>query len=296
MPGKGFNVAVASVAAIAVIAAVVVPIAMGLSDTEAQELAGKRKSLLEANSRKGPLPTPHAVKFLEKYRADLKARQDEVEGFYKARDANLEQLFPEFDRRQAGARYRQLYAEKTQALYSQAAPILVRDSNDHPAPAKEVFAFEAWDWPPSNEEVRLAQMKFNVSQAVVDILLDLGTKAAEAVKAGENHAVPRLMEIRVTNPPEEAAGAIVSPLTGTTKLLLDPRDVPALLSELVGPGKHGLLLKLTSLGVKKSVTLKLEYTENVKPGEKAKTKTQDFLKPVQVQVGFTVLDYVGNGR
>jgi hypothetical protein len=296
MPGKAFNVVVATVAAVAVVAAILVPVVMGLSESEALDLADKRKALVEANSRKGPLPTPHAVKFLEKYRASLKGRQDEVDGFYTARDANFEQFFPEFNRREAGAKYRMLYTDKTQALYGQAGPILVRDANDHPAPMDEIFAFEKWKWDPSPEVVRLAQMKFNVCQAVVDILLELGEKAAEAKKTGGNRAVPRLMKIRVQNPPEEGEGAIVTPITAVVELLLDSRDVPALLSELVGPGKHGLLLKLTAIHVEKSVTLKQVYTENVNPGEKAKAKPGDFLKPVVVRVGFVVLDYIRQGK
>ncbi|MHC4779945.1 MAG: hypothetical protein ACYTFG_15340, partial [Planctomycetota bacterium] len=173
MPGKAFNIAAASVAAVAVIAAIIVPIAMGLSASEAEELAKVRNALNKANSRKGPLPTPEAVRQFEKYKSDLDGARGDVGGFFEERDRNLQDFFTEYNKRSGGDRYRQLYAEKTKALYTHATPILIRDQNGKPAPASEIFGFEAWDWSPGPEEVRLAQMKFNVTQALVEVLLEI---------------------------------------------------------------------------------------------------------------------------
>jgi hypothetical protein len=293
VPGKTFNIVVASVAAVAVILGIIVPLLAGLSGSETEALASKRKALNAANSLKGPLPTPDAVSKFEDYRAGLDTVKESVDGFFTARNDNLYNYFTEYDERSGGDRYRRLYSEKIKALYKGAEPVLVRDPNGKPAPMKEIFAFEDWDYTPGPEEIPLAQAKFNITQAVVDVLLEVEKSANAAVKAGAKHLLPRLHEIRVKSPPADAKAEVVTPFTATVQLVLDPRDVPAVLSLVVGPGKHGLLVKLSSLTVTKTDVLDTVYEETIKKDETPKLKTEGFLKPVHVTLGFVVLDYVG---
>jgi hypothetical protein len=135
-------------------------------------------------------------------------------------------------------------------------------------------------------------MKFNVTQALVEVLLEINSGAAETTQAGEIHLSPRLHKVDVTSPPADEKAEIASSLAAQVNLLIDPRDVPALLSGIVGPGKHQLLVKLAGLSVKKTGTLEGEYEEVIPEGQKPRLKPAGFLKPVQVTVKFVVLDYI----
>lgn len=287
--GKAFNVVVAVVAGLALLAGVIVLAAGGLSASERKALDETREALVEADSRPGPLPTPQAVERWDGYRKDLGRVKTQVEEYYSARDRNLEKFFPEFDPRSGGDRYRMVHRQKAMALYERAAPVLLKDSSGVPAPMKEVFAFPEWPYIPGDEEVRIAQKEFNLLETTVDLLLDL-KEASQA--AGAGRLAPALMNVAFEKAGEAPEGAVAVPVTAAVQLLLDARDVPALLAGFLGPGKHGLLTRLSSVSVKKTGTLELAYKETVKAGEEPRLKPDGFLKPVNVTLTVEVLDYL----
>lgn len=285
--GRIFTLAVGAVAALAALGCLVVLAALGPSASDQSDLARTRDALAEVNARPGPLPTDRVVLAWKGYREGLVGVRDEVGRFYRERDGNLEKLFPEFDPRSGGDRYRQLYREKTVALYERATPVLIRDRNGNPAPMKEIFAFEEWDWIPEPPEFRLAQHRFNVQEALVDVLLGLAETEAGADTAAL--LKPMLLGVRFA-PVQEAQGAPAAALPCTAEALLDPRQVQAFAAGVAGPGLHGLLVVLERLSVQKNETLELAYHETVKPDEEPKLKPDGFLRPVRATLGFKVLD------
>lgn len=290
-PGKGFNVAVAIVALVAVVAGAVILVAGGLSAENRTRLETTHDQLLQVDRRQGPLPTPDAVEAGKAYQRELDSLRAAVDDFYASRDRNLEKYFEEYDTRRGGDFYRRIYREKADALYERARPVLVKDTNGNPAPADEVYQFEPFDFVPPSEAVRLAQMKFNVQEAVTDIFLQMLEDAQAAREGGGKRLDPVLLSVLVDNPPELKAGQIAGTVPARIEALLDARDVAVLLGELLGPGGHGLLVKLAGLKVEKVGSLETTYKETVKEGEEPAIQPEDFLKPVRVTVQFEVVDY-----
>jgi hypothetical protein len=288
-PGKVFTAVIATIAVATVLAGILILVFLGLSGSEREALQSKQAALRDVNMRQGPLATEQTIARWETYRKNLEKLQSDVGRYFETRDRNLEKYFPDFDRRASGDRFRQVYQEKALALYKMAEPVLAKDPNGNPAPAKEVFAFDEWTWMPSPGEVRIAQAKFNIREAVADILIELADKGKEA--EGTKRLSPMLLSIRLKNPAEVDETAIVATIPGTVEVLMDARDVPSFLKSMLGPGKHGLLVILRKLSVKKTVNLNLKYPEAVKQGEEPKLKPGQFLKPVEVTLAFDVLDY-----
>lgn len=290
--GRTFERVVAVVAVVAVAAwALVFFLARPPADQRAS-LDTARSSLAALSQKPGPLPTPHAVQAWKDHNQKVLKVRDGVEEALAARDGNLEKSFEEYDvRRQGGARYRVLYAEKTAALHKRAEPVLVLDSNGAPAKAKEVFSFDDWNWDPATPEIRLSLKKFWIQEAAVDALL------AVAAREREFHLTPRLVSIRVENPPAELPpGAIHETIRAAAEVLLDPRDVEDFLAGVLGPGKHGLLTRLVRLKVEKTEALKISYEIPGKQGEETKVKPESFLKPVKTVLDFEVVDYVTEAK
>jgi len=291
-PGKLFNVLAAAVAAVAALAGVLILLFLGLSPEDREALERKRQALHQVQSRKGSLPTPRAVKRWKGYRKDLEALREDVEAFFRERDRNLEAYFDEYNPNRTGTdRFRKLYTEeKAPALYETAKPVLIKDANGNPAPMDEVFAFDAWDYTPGREEIRIAQAEFNVRSAVVDIFLDLRAHAETVREAGGRHLDPALVSVRLTYPRDVPPNAVAVSLEVKVEALMDARDVPALVAGVLGPGKHGLLTRLKTLEAVKTQVLPLEFEVKVKEGEEPKIKPEGFVKPIRATLGFEVLD------
>ena len=286
--GMGFERAAAAVAALAVAAWVLIFFLGRIDAGDRASLESARAALQGLSNRPGSLPTPHAVQAWEAHRGRILKVRDELESALAARDANVEKSFDEYDpRRDSGAKFRGLYNQKAGDLYKRAEPVAMRDSNGAPCKAKELFDFVEWTWDPNRpEEIVLALKKFWIQEAAVDVLL------AVAAKEREDHLAPRLVSIRVDNPPADLpAGAVHESIPASLEVLLDARDIEGFLAGILGPGKHGLLTRISRFKAEKTEALKMSYEISLKEGEEMKTKPANYLKPVKVLLEFEVVDY-----
>lgn len=275
------------VSALLLVLIVVVSVAMGLSGSEKDALAGLHKDL--AAAAKKPVPNPATVKKWQAYRRSLETAGEDLDAYLKTRDTGLDEWFPEYNEKSRNwGRYKALYLGKAKELYGKAKPVLAVDRAGMPLAMSAVFRFEAWaDINPTEEEARPAQKRFWIQDEVVEVLLALRARLAEA----KAKVLPALLSVE---PGETVERGFYDIIPVTVTLRCHYRDAGGLASLLLTEGKRKLLTRLTGLTVEKTENLEEEYVHKVKEGQKdgfdAKAFVAGLARPVKVVLSFEVVD------
>lgn len=260
---------------------------LGLSGTEKETLARTHETLSRLEGRR--TPNPATVGAWQDYRKALTENGEELTGYLRERDANLDAFFEEFPARTRNwEMFKGIYLTKVKELYEKAKPVLARDTSGMPLAHDAVLPHDTWEGiTPTPEQAVPAQKAFWVQQEVVDVLLAMAGERAE----GGPGPAPVLLRAE-TGEAEDRGIASFLPATVTVRLA--PGDVGPFVNRLLQSPKRRLLVRLRGLVVEKVESLEESYVHKVKEGEADGFDEQAFLRglrrPVKLTLTFEVVD------